>query len=304
MVRDIRVVRGDGVRVLGGGAKGRSPLAARVSRAIPIAAAGGGARRRGALASRVAREVSGPITAGGGTGGSGASGGGARGGGGSRAGVRPSPWWGSHRRVGAAAFVVVAVPTARRWARWARGWCIEGIVVLLTGWAALAGRWRWPAGATGGSGSGAGRGGGARDEHPRGSDLKLAKEGARLPLPPAVASPLSLGRLGGDLAEIVAGRVDVGPGGEGGGAGGGHGAEEMAVGAAEALPELLRGVGGGGDADRVVGIEVGDGGGGTLGELLGIVDALAGGVLGHVARERGWRWRWLSGRVSEFELRG
>lgn len=55
IIRIIRVVvRGDGVRVLSGGAKGRrSSLVAGVSRKIPIAAASRGARQWGALMARI-----------------------------------------------------------------------------------------------------------------------------------------------------------------------------------------------------------------------------------------------------------
>jgi hypothetical protein len=59
--------------------------------------------------------------------------------------------------------------------------------------------------AIGRSRSSVGRGGSIRDEHSRGSNLKLTKEGTRPLLLLAVASLLLLRHLSSDLMEIVVG---------------------------------------------------------------------------------------------------
>ena len=231
---------------------------------------GAGAKRGSAVPTGVSREIPSAVAPR-------AVGGGARGGAGAGVGGRACAWWGSRGRARAAAIVVmvvaVAVAATRRWARWPRGWRVEGIPRLAG--LALARRWRWSRARIP-----CGGGCGARDKDTGSSQLQLPKERARLALPLRVCSPLAISGTGGDPAEKVSSRVHLchareEGGGVGGGVGGGAGAEmamEMALCLAEVLVDLGDVVGGHGHAKSVVRVEVGSGGGGATGKLAGICD--------------------------------
>ncbi|KFY50614.1 hypothetical protein V495_00153 [Pseudogymnoascus sp. VKM F-4514 (FW-929)] len=102
-------------------------------------------------------------------------------------------------------------------------------------------------------------------------NLELAIEGAQLVLPSQVGGALALGGVCGYLEEIILSYVDVYSARECRGTS--TGADNVALGIAKVLVHLVNSVGGSGDSEGIVGVEVGDGSSAPAGKLSGISDS-------------------------------